>query len=75
MCIRDRPKGKGPACPVRGRGVAGGWKVAQGKRTVRQTQQPPKSASAGVSAALASRLQQSVSTDGAAASGFTRPGA
>eukprot|EP00969_Alexandrium_andersonii_P350536 15433436-Alexandrium_andersonii.AAC.1 len=69
------PKRKNTPAQSAGAGVTGGRAVAQGKRTARQTQQPPKSARADVSAALVSRPLQSVGTDGATASGFTRPGA
>eukprot|EP00969_Alexandrium_andersonii_P257659 11391992-Alexandrium_andersonii.AAC.1 len=63
-----------PAQPA-GAGVTGEWKVAQRKGTARQAQQPQKAACVDVSAVPKSRTQQSVSTGGAAASGFTRPGA
>eukprot|EP00969_Alexandrium_andersonii_P076655 3379757-Alexandrium_andersonii.AAC.1 len=69
------PKGvRSPDQPVSA-GVTGGWKTAQSHRTARQTQQPPKSACADGSAALASRPPQSARTDSAAASGFAQPGA
>eukprot|EP00969_Alexandrium_andersonii_P210554 9301345-Alexandrium_andersonii.AAC.1 len=68
------PKGSRPPDQSACAGVTVGRKTAQGKRTARQAQQPPKSARADGSAALASRPLQSVRADGKAASGFARPG-
>eukprot|EP00969_Alexandrium_andersonii_P166571 7360733-Alexandrium_andersonii.AAC.1 len=61
------PKGRRPPDHPAGAGATGGWKGVQSRRTVRQTQQPPKSACADGSAAPVSSPLQSVRTDGEAA--------
>eukprot|EP00969_Alexandrium_andersonii_P283272 12522911-Alexandrium_andersonii.AAC.1 len=56
-------------------GVAGEWKNVLGKRAARQSRQPRKSTTAGVSAVPAPRPARSKGAGSAGSSGFTQPGA
>eukprot|EP00969_Alexandrium_andersonii_P096579 4264029-Alexandrium_andersonii.AAC.1 len=62
------PKGRRSPDQPASAGVAGEWRTVSGKRTVRQSRQPQKSASADVSAAPAPRPVQSKGAESAASS-------